>query len=246
MPHRKLIYHPSGSAGEYADKGYAVNLFKGCTHGCKYCYVPAACRVSRESFHASVTAAPDVLQRLEKDMSKAGVLPEPIFLCFTCDPYCVDAPEEITREAIGIIIRSGNRVNILTKGGMRAADDLLFLSMVPGNKIGATLTFQSLRLSMTWEPRATAPVSRIEMLKLAKEKGIETWASIEPVIDPDQSLRIMQAALPYVDIFKIGKWNHDPRAKEIDWRRFARTARQIMEANGKRYIFKKELREAIV
>ncbi len=38
MQHRKLIYHPSGSAGEYAGKGYAVNLFKGCTHGCRYCY----------------------------------------------------------------------------------------------------------------------------------------------------------------------------------------------------------------
>ena len=245
MSHRKLIYHPSGKAGEYADKGFAVNLFKGCLHGCKYCYVPQFCHVKREEFHSAVTTAPDVLERLERDMKRVGVLPEPVFLCFTTDPYCVDAPEGITREAIGIIIRSGNRVNILTKGGMRAADDLLFLSMVPGNKIGATLTFQSLRLSMQWEPRATAPVSRIEMLELAKRRGIETWASIEPVIDPDQSLRIMEEALPYVDTFKIGKWNHDPRARAIDWKDFAARVRTLMDAHGKRYMFKRELREAI-
>ena len=245
MSHRKLIYHPSGSAGEYADKGYAVNLFKGCTHGCKYCYVPAACHVSKESFHASVTAAPDVLQRLEKDMKRGGVLPEPIFLCFTCDPYCVNAPEDITREAIRIILQSGNKVNILTKGGLRAFDDLALLSLSRGSKIGATLTFQNPSLSSDWEPRAAWPGNRINMLRLAKERNIETWASIEPVINPDESLKIMEEALPYVDTFKIGKWNHDKRGTEIHWRDFAFRAKQMMEYWGKNYMFKKELREAI-
>lgn len=241
---RKLIYHPSGKAGEYADKGYAVNLFKGCTHGCKYCYVPPFCRVSKEAFHASVTPAPDVLERLERDMKRVGVLPEPIFLCFTCDPYCLDSPTGITSKAIQIILRYGNRVNILTKGGVMAARDFDLLSSVKGNKVGATLTFVSPILSMEWEPKASLPLSRLAMLGIANSKGIETWASIEPVIVPDESLAIMRSAIPYVDTFKIGKWNHDPRAEEIDWKDFAQKAKALMEKHGKRYMFKKELREA--
>lgn len=247
MSHRPLIYHPSGSAGEYADKGYAVNLFKGCTHGCKYCYVPQFTHFKggMEAFHASVTAAPDVLERLERDMKRVGVLPEPIFLCFTCDPYCVDAPEGVTRKAIQIITQSGNRVNILTKGGTRACSDFDLLARSKSN-IGATLTFSMASSSSHWEVKGALPKDRIDMLMLAKASGIETWASIEPVIDPSQSLVAMEYAIPYVDTFKIGKWNHDSRAKDIDWKDFAQKAKALMEKHGKKYMFKKELREAIV
>lgn len=242
---RKLIYHPSGRAGEYAEKGYAANLFKGCTHGCKYCYVPQFTHTKRDEFHASVTTAPDVLDRLTADMKRIGKVDEPIFLCFTCDPYCSDADTRITREAIKIIIDSDNAVNILTKGGSRAVRDFDLLEKNPGNKIGATLTFLEREHSLTWEPRASIPVQRILMLKAAKDRGIYTWVSIEPVIDPIESLMIMEAAIPYVDEFKIGKWNHDSRAKEINWRNFAMKAKEMMERNGKRYMFKKELKDLI-
>ena len=163
MTLRKLIYHPSGRAGEYADKGYAANLFKGCTHGCKYCYVPAFTHQKKEIFHASVSPAPDVLERLKADMKRVGVLKEPIFLCFTCDPYGADAPTEITREAIKIIMEAGNTVNILTKGGRRACGDFDLLSQNPGNKLGvggylafvkkrnAFLIMSSRECSVRWE-----------------------------------------------------------------------------------------------
>jgi DNA repair photolyase len=198
--------------------------------------------MSRGAFHAHCDAAPDVLERLKSDMLRVGVLPEPVFLCFTTDPYCADAPRGITRKAIEIILKSGNRVNILTKGGGRAIDDFGLLSLVQGNKVGATLTFNSTKLSNLWEPYATWPTNRLMMLDSAKENGIETWASIEPVIDPEESLAIMEAAIPYVDEFKIGRWNHDPRAKLIDWKDFANRAQDLMEKHGKRYMIKRELK----
>lgn len=245
MTLRKLIYYPSGMAGEYANKGYAANIFKGCTHGCKYCYVPAFTHQDKEAFHSSCVAAPNVLERLKADMQRVGVLHEPIFLCFTTDPYCVDAPPGITRKAIEIILESGNRVNILTKGGMRAMTDMDLLSACKGNRMGSTLTFRSFTKSLEWEPRASWPVSRITLLRLARELGIQTWASIEPVIDPGESLKIMEEAIPYVDEFKIGKWNHDPRAKLIDWKDFAQRAKDLMEKHRKRYMFKQELRNCL-
>lgn len=242
MTHRKLIYTPSGRAGEYADKGYAVNLYNGCTHGCKYCYVPGMRRLKREDFHASAISAVDVLRRLKKDMEKVGELNEPIFLCFTCDPYCIDAPHHMTKEAIKIIMGAGNCVNILTKGGHLAVRDFDLLAIDARNKIGATLTFQDEQLSRAWEPKAALPIERINMLMLAKDKGIDTWASIEPVIIPEQSLFIMKSAMRFVDEFKIGKWNHDKRANDIDWCKFANEAVALMEKNNKRYMLKEDLR----
>lgn len=242
MSLRKLIYHPSGKAGEYADKGYAANLFKGCTHGCGYCYVPSVLRMSRNQFHRSSVAAPDVLERLTKDIDRIGIVKEPIFLCFTCDPYCEGAPTDITRQAIRIINASGNAVNILTKGGTRTCGDFDLLTTNPGNKIGATLTFSCEESSIYWEPKAAVYWDRLIMLRNAKRKGIQTWASIEPVINPQESLEIMEMAIPYVDVFKIGKWNHDKRAREINWRDFVLRAKELMERNGKRYMFKKEIR----
>lgn len=245
MTMRKLIYSPSGRAGEYAAKGYAANLYKGCTHGCLYCYVPLFLKMSPEQkkqFSSKVTPAPDVLPRLQADVKRMGKLESPIFLCFTCDPY----PEEDllalhTRDAINVIMDAGNAVNILTKAGTRACVDFDLLAMDKRNKIGATLTFFDDALSKKWEPRASLPKNRIDMLRRAKDEGIATWASIEPVIIPDQSLEIMEAAAPYVDEFKIGKWNHSYDAKKIDWRKFYMDAVLLMNYHEKKHVIKQDL-----
>lgn len=237
---RPLLYTPSGRAGEYADHGYAANLYRGCTHGCLYCFAPACLRMTREAFHSSVTPVPDVLERLKRDMMRVGQLTEPVFLCFSCDPYCIGADTTITREAVKIILSHGNTVNILTKGGMHASRDFDLLKGT-ASKVGATLTFYDGELSKTWEPNAALPWDRLYMLRAAKEVGIETWASVEPVIVPIESLMIMGAAMPYVDTFKLGKWNHDKRAATIDWGDFLERAVALCEANGKAYVIKQDL-----
>ncbi len=237
---RPLLYTPSGRAGEYADHGYAANLYRGCTHRCMYCYAPAALRMGRDAFHSKVAPAPNALERLRRDMMRVGLLQEPVFLCFSCDPYNVDGSNEITREAIKIIIGHANRVNILTKGGTMACNDFDLLKK-SGSLVGATLTFASPTLSREWEPGAASHSDRLAMLLEAKRNGIETWASIEPVIVPEESLRIMEHAMPVVDTFKIGKWNHDKRAAAIDWAKFLYNAVNLCEAHGKAYVIKQDL-----
>lgn len=241
---RPLIYTPSGRAGEYSNHGYAANLYTGCTHDCKYCYVPSVLHMDREAFHSETAAVPFVLERLAADMKRVGRLPEPIFLCFTCDPYSGTGPFtdpcSITRDAIDIIVNSGNRVNILTKGGSRAIKDFGALER-SGSMIGATLTFLDDDLSREWEPGAALPGERVHMLRCAHDSGIETWASIEPVIIPEQSLKIMRLSAPFVDIYKIGKWNHDKRANDIDWHKFANDAVALCESLGKKYVLKQDL-----
>lgn len=239
----KLLYSPSGRAGEYANHGFAANLYNGCTHGCRYCYVPACKRTTADKFHATVTPQKDVLKRLEHDVN-LGVLDEPIFLSFSCDPYPPVSINEITREAINIILKSGNAVNILTKGGMRACRDFDLLSQGSRNKIGATLTFFNSVWSKEWEPAAALPGNRISMLWHAMDKGIYTWVSMEPVIDPNQTIELIDQVAPFVNEIRLGKWNHSAESNSINWKNFYHEAKARLDFHGVKYIIKDDLLNA--
>lgn len=63
-----IIYHPAGQAGEYAP--LATNPYRGCGHGCVYCYVPAAIRMSRTDFDAGAKPRDKFLERLTKEARK--------------------------------------------------------------------------------------------------------------------------------------------------------------------------------
>lgn len=240
----KLLYSPSGRAGEYANHGYAANLYHGCQHGCQYCFVPACKRTTPDIFHATVTPQKDVLKRLEHDV-QIKILDEPIFMSFSCDPYPPDDKLSlITRQAIQIIIASGNRVNILTKGGARALRDLDLMALVPGNKLGTTLTFSTTKDSRLWEPAAALPCERLEMIEKAFKLGIYTWVSMEPVIIPEQTLELIDRSHRFVNEFRVGKWNHDNRAKSIDWKDFYDQAKMKLDHVGAKYILKDDLLKA--
>jgi DNA repair photolyase len=241
-----ILYEPRGRAAEYVDNGLALNLFLGCNHGCQYCYVPGQRRMSREKFHATVGVKQNAMERLERDLKKVGKQEKPIFMSFMCDPYPANPNLwHVTREAIRMILRSGNAVNILTKGGIRATRDFHMLLGDARTRVGATLTFMSKERSEQMEPMAAVPNSRLEMLSVAKDMGIRTWASIEPVIDPEESLAIMKAALPYVDEFKIGKLNHDKeREAEINWMDFMTKATTMVMSAGKTFVVKDDLMTA--
>jgi hypothetical protein len=180
---------------------------------------------------------PGVVEAVRKDAPKhAG---REVLLCFTTDPYHPGS-DGTTREAILALQAAGCRVTILTKGGERSARDFDILR--PGlDRYGATLTFTNDAASLQWEPGAALPAERVAMLRLAKSKGIATWASLEPVVDPAQSLTLIKATAGFVDLYKIGRWNHDIRANAIDWRAFAVAAVAACDAQGSAYMLKKDL-----
>jgi len=242
-----VIYEPKGKALEYAP--LACNLYEGCGHGCLYCYAPDVLKKTRDEF-ARAKARPDILSRIEKEAAKSNGS-GPVLLCFTCDPYQpINAYDMLTRDAIVILHKYGYRVNILTKAGTLAAGDFGFLS--DKDFFGTTLTFADRQDSLHWEPNAADPINRMEAIREAHELGIPTWVSLEPVIDPQQTLDLIQLAAPFVDEFKVGKFNHvnplplsqqdKDRVKEIDWWKFAHDTKDLLEKLGKKYYIKADLR----
>jgi len=236
-----VIYEPKGKAREYSP--LALNLYEGCEHGCVYCYA----RLIREkSTHAfmSATARKDIISRLGDDLQKwNGHKKEPVLLCFMSDPYQpLDVSLKLTRRAIHALNRHGFPVQILTKGGRRAVRDFDILSQNPENKFAVTLTTDSPEESTQWEPSAAPPDERIESLKQAHNTGIETWVSFEPVFNPEAVFRLIKKTHNFVDLYKVGKLNYHPRAKEIDWRKFRVETEALLNSLNKRYYIKDDLR----
>ena len=89
---------------------------------------------------------------------------------------------------------------------------------------------------------ACAPpiAERIEAIREAHARGICTWVSVEPVVEPDEAIKVIESLRGEVDFWKIGKLNHDrQREAAIDWRRFLMDVESALD--GHRYLIKKDL-----
>lgn len=237
------IYQPRGKASEYCR--LAANLYKGCSHDCEYCYAPACTYKSKSEF-SKPSARQGILTKIKNDAIKLSQFNEtgPVLLCFTCDPYQpIDDYYGYTRKTIEILHENNIDVMILTKGGHRAERDFDLLSQT--DWFGVTLTTLGNDESIKWEPGAAKPEARISSLISAHEKGISTWVSLEPVLDPETALEIIRLTHDFVDKFKIGPLNYHPHSRDIDWRSFASDARDLLTELNCDYYFKNDLKKWI-
>jgi len=226
-----IIYTPKGRAREYAR--LACNVYKGCGHGCTYCYAPSATFKSPDEFYRPDSRGDSFLSRLRRDAAKyqaAGIMDQ-VLLSFTCDPYQpLDVELRITRETINILHGHGLNVCTLTKGGHRALRDLDLFG--PHDAFATTLTCLNEAESLKWEPNAAPPAERIATIQEFHNSGVPTWVSLEPVLDPAVSLEIIRQTHEFVDLFKVGKLNYHTLANDIDWSSFARDAIQLLTGLG--------------
>lgn len=203
----KAIYNPSGKAAEYSK--WACNFYKGCSNGCTYCFLRKgvlahamggdkpelkACFLGSEAY-ALFCFESEVNKNLV-ELQKHG-----LFFSFTTDPMIV-ATKRLTIKAIKLCNLLKVPVKVLTK----CADYWYLLGMSIDFEIdksliaiGTTLTGHD-----ELEPNASPNHKRINMLLEAKKSGFKTFASIEPIIDFDSSIRMIEATLPFCDLYKIG------------------------------------------
>lgn len=239
----RIIYQSAGRAREYGE--WAATLYKGCESACAYCYCPATIHMTREEFHVAVMPKPDAINRFHADlhaMQKRGITEGKIFMSFGCDPYPeVERDLQITRQAIWLAHKHGFGVDILTKNGSLVTRDMPLLGK--DDSFGVTLTL--LEGWEQWEPYADSPDWRIQALNRAWHQGIPTWVSLEPVIEPEQTMEIIRKTHKFVDHYKVGKLNYHTHAKTIDWPGFAVEVRDLLEELHCKYTLKEDLRRLV-
>jgi DNA repair photolyase len=224
------IYDTIGKESEYSP--YALDLYFNCNHKCKYCYV----KWNRQRKIRPLLNIDAELRRMAF-MGNNGV----VTLSFVADPYDRGREDNSkTRQVLELFRKYNHPFQILTKGGTQSASD--FDLYKPEDRYGATLTFDNDQDSVAWEPGAALPQDRIESLQLAHEKGIKTWVNLEPVINPEQTLHMIELTHEFVDYYWVGYWNYDTRANEIDWKEFRNDVQSLLWRFKKPYTIKKELR----
>ena len=239
----RAIYKPKGRALEYAE--LALNLYTGCAHGCKYCYVPGSTFKKRDVFHSKVEPRKGILEAVEKDATKYWGDTRAVLLCFSCDPYPQMPCPDVTRAALEILEKNRVKVQILTKAGPRAMRDFDILGRNKAWSFGTTLSWVDDDKRKEWEPNAASVSDRIGTIIEAKKQRILTWVSVEPVIDADEALGVIDELYDYVDLWKVGKLNHMPEVEKLtDWGSFLERVEKRLKR--REYVIKKDLSEAAV
>lgn len=235
-----IIYAPPGQAGEYAP--LTCNPYKGCGHGCKYCYVPLVTRQHRRDFDAGAVVKDNWGARLLRDAERyreCGIT-EQVMITFTSDPY---HPGDTihTKLTLECLAEHGLAFCTLTKGGLRALRDLPMFRP-DRDAFAATLTTLDDRFSQKWESYAALPAERIEALAKFRERGIFTWVSLEPTLSVEESLEIVRATHEFVDLYKIGRANYCGEiTKTTDWRGYTLRMLDLVTALDAKFYFKKDL-----
>lgn len=239
-----VIYRPSGNAGEYAP--LATNPYERCGHGCKYCYVPNAMHIDRKTFNLPGQLREGYMERLRVDAERHGLaklddVQRQIFITFSSDPWHPGDDSRWTRTVLVNLIANGLAFCTLTKSGSAGLRDADLFR--PGyDAFAATLTSLDDDFSKTWEPNAALPGERIEGLKRFHERGVFTWVSIEPTLDVDHSLAVIEATADFVDLYKVGRANY---LKEItrttDWADYTIRVVDLLHRLGKRHYIKRDL-----
>jgi DNA repair photolyase len=234
-----MIYAPAVQAGEYAK--LATNPYRGCGHKCLYCYVPSVLRITREEFDKGANDRSVYRRELLKDAAKYQALGirEQVLLCFTTDPYH-PFDTSLTRETIEVLIEHGLAFCTLTKGGSRALRDI-DLFRLERDAFATSLTLLDASASKKWEAGAALPDDRIATLEAFARRGIFTWVSLEPVIDPDVTLEIIRRTHCFVNLFKVGRINYSGLTKKIDWRDFTERAVELLTRLNADHYIKKDL-----
>ena len=195
----------------------------------------------RAEFDAGAAVKENYLERLEKDARKyqAHGVTEQVLLCFSTDPY-PPAHHETTRRALEILIQHGLAFCTLTKGGSRALRDI-DLFRPDRDAFASTLTNLDARFSRKWERAAADPDDRIATLRAFYDRGIFTWVSLEPTLDVEASLAIVDATHEFVDLYKVGRANYVGLTKTTDWRSYTLRMIEKLQRLGKAHYVKHDL-----
>lgn len=225
------IYEPAGKAKEYGD--LAINIYTGCTHGCYYCFAPNVLHKTKEAFSANVMPRTGIVEEVRKQLEKEKITDKLIHLCFTCDPLPMGVDTSATRDIIKLLKDSGNHVQILTKSDCVRDFDLLD----ENDWFGVSLT----GATQEQEPNAASHRDRIIALAIAKDNGINTWVSFEPVVNAEYVYDCLHENHRLFDLVKIGKLNYHP--SDIDWQDFGCRVESDCKALHIDYYIKDSLRK---
>lgn len=167
----------------------SVNPYRGCEHGCVYCFARPTHSYMGMSpgldFEAKLFAKPDAPRLLERELNKRGYEPRTIAIGTNTDPYQpIEKKWRVMREVLEVLEAFNHPVAIVTKSSLVTRDiDILGRMAEKGlAKVALSVTTLDRKLARSMEPRAATPSRRLEAMRELSSNGIPVSVMIGPVI----------------------------------------------------------------
>lgn len=186
MAARTIIAH-----NDSPDVGFAasINPYRGCSHGCIYCYArPAHAYLGLSpglDFERRIFFKPEAAELLEAELSKARYAPQHIHIGGDTDPY---QPAErrlgVTRSVIEVLARFNHPFSIITKSALVLRDlDLIAPMAAKGLvRVAVSVTSVDRKLARAMEPRAATPERRLGAIRSLSGAGVPITVMFAPVV----------------------------------------------------------------
>jgi DNA repair photolyase len=179
------------SRNDSPDVGFSasINPYRGCEHGCIYCYArPAHAYMGLSpglDFESRLFFKPYAAKLLEAELSRPRYRPELIHIGGNTDPY---QPQErrlrITREVIEVLLRFRHPFTVITKSALILRDVDLLAEAAALNlaRVAISITTLDRKLARSMEPRAATPEKRLAAVRGLTEAGVPVTVMFAPCI----------------------------------------------------------------
>jgi DNA repair photolyase len=168
---------------------YSVNPYRGCSHGCSYCYARPGHEYLGLSagldFETKVLVKHRAPELLREFLSKPSWKPETIAFSGVTDCYQPAEREfRITRNCVAVAADFNQPIGIITKNALVCRDIDLLQKLAANHAVRVSLSITSLdpAFARTMEPRTSSPEARLRALRELSAAGISTNVMAAPII----------------------------------------------------------------
>lgn len=167
----------------------SINAYRGCEHGCIYCYARPTHAYHDLSpgldFETQLFAKPNAAELLRRTLAKPRYTPRPIALGTNTDPYQpIERRYRITRAVLKVCLDARHPVTITTKSDRVLRDLDLLEQLAQRSLVAVAVSVTTLDpvLSGKLEPRCAAPAKRLAAIGKLAAAGVPTHCSVSPII----------------------------------------------------------------
>ncbi|WP_373988090.1 PA0069 family radical SAM protein [Duganella sp. BuS-21] len=221
----------------------SLNPYRGCEHGCIYCFARPTHSYMGLSpgmeFESKIFAKVNAPEMLRRELAKPGYEPQSIALGVNTDAYqpC-ERQLKLTRRVLEVLQECQHPVGLITKSSLIERDIDILAPMAAKQQAGVAITLTTLdpAIARTLEPRAASPARRLRTIRTLTDAGIPVAVSIAPIIpfitEPDierilEAVKEAGAVSAHYTVLRL-PWEVAPLFKEWLQAHFPERAQRVM------------------
>ena len=182
---------------------YSINPYRGCEHGCTYCYARPTHSYLNLSpgldFETKIIAKRNIAEVLRADLARQKYVPRLLNIGSATDCYQpVERELRLTRSVIEVLQELRHPFSVITKSSGIERDLDLLVPLAKARLAAAYITITTLdgELARKMEPRAASPQRRLRTIRTLAENGVPVGVSVAPQIPfvNDDMEKVLEAA----------------------------------------------------